>query len=66
MKDVALTTPVPAGTALELSILMLEVGNPTDALSQLPLTLPLATPMDNSQDKFLLTGLHGDFLLSEM
>jgi len=63
---VVLTTPAHAGTQLETSTPIPEVGNPTAALNQLPLILPLATPMDNSPDRFWLTGLHGDSTLSKM
>jgi len=66
MKDVVPTIQVLAGTQLETSTPTLEVGKPTDAPSQLlPMRLP-ATIMDKPEDKFKLTGLHGDFPLSEM
>jgi hypothetical protein len=66
MMVVDLTTLDLAGTQLETLTPMLEDGKPTNAPSQLLLKHPLLMLMVKWEDKFMLTGPHGDFLLSEM
>ena len=60
------TTLDLAGTQLVTLTPMLEDGKPTNALNQSHLKLLLLMLMAKWEDKFMLTGLHGDLLLSEM
>lgn len=60
------TIPDLAGTQLVTLTPMLEDGKPTNAPSQLPQKLPPLTTTVKWEDKFMLTGPHGDLLLSEM
>jgi len=60
------TTLDLAGTQLVTLTPILEDGKPTNALNQSLLKLLLLMLMAKWEDKFMLTGLHGDLLLSEM
>jgi hypothetical protein len=60
------TTLDLAGTQLVTLTPTLEDGKPTNALNQSLLKSPPLMDMVKWEDKFMLTGPHGDLLLSEM